>query len=100
MHKINGLPLTLWRGLSLFVHWVFRYFSYDRLQFHAFFLQLTKITLGLGEQLLTMKDYISTFPVHIHALMILYLMINQTNHKFLKNRINPTFESPINWQLK
>ncbi|MET3732921.1 hypothetical protein ABID46_002512 [Moheibacter stercoris] len=47
-----------------------------------------------------MKDYISTFPLHIHVLMILYLMINQTNHKFLKHRINPTFESPINWQLK
>lgn len=47
-----------------------------------------------------MNEYFSIFPVTIHILFIIYMVLNYNNDKILQQRIKPHFESPINWKIK
>ena len=46
-----------------------------------------------------MNEYLSFFPELINILLLIYIPINNLANKYLEQRISPSIESPINWQL-
>lgn len=46
-----------------------------------------------------MISYLEIFPLFINILLFLYMPINNSSSKYLKERLNPSIESPIYWQL-
>ncbi len=46
-----------------------------------------------------MNEYLNFFPELINILLLIYLPINNLANKYLEQRISPSIQSPLSWQI-
>ncbi|MGX9987491.1 hypothetical protein [Soonwooa purpurea] len=47
-----------------------------------------------------MKEYFTLIPLELHILILVYSYIHYNSDKYINQRVNPTVESPLSWQIK